>query len=321
VYVNGLSTSLPADIQRDMVAAIPGLEDAKILQYGYAVEYDFCDPRDLDHGLQHKQVPGLHFAGQVNGTSGYEEAAVQGFVAGLSAARGESVVFGRDEAYIGVLIDDLVSKGVGGEPYRMFTSRAEHRLVLREDNADRRLMPRGRALGLVSDAMWQDFENRQSAIREANTWLDVRLVPDRTTLARFTEKGLTPPRKPTTLREVLRRPGVDWTRLQSVHPGLPAMAPEVAEQVEIDAKYAGYVARAKRRADAAARMDHVQIPEQLDWHTMTALSSEVRERLASQRPTTLGQTARLPGITPAAVNIIAAWLSSRSTADVNQEGA
>jgi tRNA uridine 5-carboxymethylaminomethyl modification enzyme len=312
VYVNGLSTSLPADIQDAMVHAIPGLEHAKILQYGYAVEYDFADARDLTHGLEHREVPGLFFAGQVNGTSGYEEAAVQGFIAGVSAATGQPLVLGRDKAYIGVLIDDLVSKGVGGEPYRMFTSRAEHRLILREDNADRRLMPRGRELGLVEDETWLAFESRAASIVNCNNLLDRILSPDRETLAQFAALDLALPRKPISLREVLRRPEVDWTMLQRLDTTLPDVDPAVAEQLEIDSKYAGYVARARRRAADAAKMEHVEIPVGTDWHAMIALSSEVRERLSAHQPTTLGQLGRLPGITPAAVNVVAAWLTSQA---------
>ena len=312
IYVNGLSTSLPRDVQEAMVHAIPGLEDAVIVQHGYAVEYDFADPRDLDAGLQHKRVRGLYLAGQVNGTSGYEEAAVQGFVAGVSAARDEPLPIGRDEAYIGVLIDDLTQRGVGGEPYRMFTSRAEHRLLLREDNADRRLMPKGRALGLVDDHTWAAFQIREAAIEQAEGCLDRSLVPDATTLARFDAIGFARPKRPLTLREVLRRPEATWTHLTALDPTLPALPPEVAEQVEIDTKYAGYVARAQRRAEAAHKMDAVAIPASLDWSTLTALSTEVRQRLHQAQPTTLGQIGRLPGITPAAVQVVATWLTRES---------
>ncbi|MCB9680687.1 MAG: tRNA uridine-5-carboxymethylaminomethyl(34) synthesis enzyme MnmG [Alphaproteobacteria bacterium] len=311
VYVNGLSTSLPADVQEAMVHAIPGLEDAAILQHGYAVEYDMADPRDLDHGLQHRQLPGLFLAGQVNGTSGYEEAAVQGFVAGVSAALGTPFRLGRDEAYIGVLVDDLVTRGVGGEPYRMFTSRAEHRLLLREDNADRRLMARGRALGLVDDATWSAFAARRDAIAQVDGLLDAPLRTDADTLARFEAAGLTPPRKALTAREVLRRPDVDWDVLRRLLPDLPPLDAAVAEQVEIDAKYAGYVTMAEKRAVAAARMDGVAVPDDADWNSVPGLSSEVRERLVAARPRTLGQLGRLPGVTPAAVGIVAAWLTAQ----------
>jgi len=307
VYPNGLSTSLPKDVQERMVRSIVGLEDAVIVQPGYAVEYDFSDPTDLGPDLQHRTVPGLYLAGQVNGTSGYEEAAAQGLVAGISAATGEAFALGRDEAYVGVLVDDLVSKGVGGEPYRMFTSRAEHRLLLREDNADRRLMPRGRAVGLVDDATWARFEARQEAIARGIAALDAPVVPTPERRARYEAAGLVPPSKQGTVGEVLRRPEVGWADLARVE-DVPALDPDVAEQVEIDAKYAGYVQRAARRAAADVRLDDVVLPA-IDWRGMDALSWEVRERLVRYAPRTLGQMRRLPGITPAAVDTVAAFLA------------
>lgn len=309
VYVNGLSTSLPADVQDAMVAAIEGLEVARIEQYGYAVEYDFADPRDLGHDLQHREVPGLYLAGQVNGTSGYEEAAAQGLVAGISAALGEPFRVGRAEGYVGVLVDDLVSRGVGGEPYRMFTSRAEHRLLLREDNADRRLMPRGRALGLVDDATWALFEARQEAIErglEAVRSTVVHPTPER--VAAMERAGLGGLKKPTTAEGLLRRPEADWATVAQIV-DLPDIPPEAAEQIEIDVKYAGYVERAARRADLAARSDAVRIPAGVDWRSMHALSWEIRERLDAARPETLGQLERLPGMTPAAVGYVVGWLA------------
>lgn len=309
VYVNGISTSLPVDIQERMVHAITGLEHAQILQHGYAVEYDHVDPRDLDRGLQHKAMAGLYFAGQVNGTSGYEEAAAQGFVAGVSAARGEPLRLGRDEAYIGVMIDDLVTKGIGGEPYRMLTSRAEHRLVLREDNADRRLMARGRALGLIEDGVWSAFEAREQArVAAVQAVREVRVVPDAATTERFTARGWAPPRQPVPAIELLRRPELGWKDLAEVLPDLPALDPAVAEQVEIDVKYEGYITAADRRVHAAAQKEHVRLPP-VDWRTMTALSWEVRERLVRAQPATLGDLSRLPGVTPAAVSVVVAWMA------------
>jgi tRNA uridine 5-carboxymethylaminomethyl modification enzyme len=308
VYVNGISTSLPVEVQDELVRSIEGLERAVILQHGYAVEYDHIDPTDLDRGLQHRAFPGLFFAGQINGTSGYEEAAVQGFVAGVSAATGAPLVLGRDEAYIGVLVDDLTSRGIGGEPYRMLTSRAEHRLLLREDNADRRLMPRGRELGLVDDPTWAAFEAREEQRAAAVHALTRDVLPDAALAEAFEARGWAVPKRPVTAEELLRRPEVTWSTLAEVV-GLPDLDARVAEQVEIDVKYEGYVNRAAKRAEQAGRMEHVALPMDLDWRSMRALSTEVRERLTRARPETLGQLARVPGITPAAVGVVVDWLA------------
>jgi len=311
VYVNGLSTSLPSDVQLAIVRSIEGLERAEILQDGYAVEYDFADPRDLDHGLQHKAIPGLFLAGQVNGTSGYEEAAAQGLIAGVSAVRGEPFVLGRDQAYIGVLIDDLVTRGVGGEPYRMFSSRAEHRLLLREDNADRRLMPTGREIGLVDDEAWEQFESKLAAIDEARLWCESTVVrPDAATVVRLDGAEISVPKKPVSVAVLLRRPTVTWSILRTVIDGMPELSPVAAEQVETDLKYAGYLAREEARSARTRRMEAVVIPEDMDFNA-PGISNEVGERLRAARPATLGAAARLPGITPAAIDMLAVLLVRR----------
>ncbi len=302
VYVNGLSTSLPPDVQRAMLRLIPGLGKARILQYGYAVEYDYADPRDLDAGLEHRAVRGLYLAGQVNGTSGYEEAAVQGFVAGVSAARDEPLVLGRDEAYIGVLIDDITQRGVGGEPYRMFTSRAEHRLLLREDNADVRLMATGRELGLIDDATWAAFQDRQDRMATAMEALERTLTPSTEVMARLERAGLGGLKKPTTLKALLRRPHATWEQIRTLA-DLPELDGHLARRVETAVKYAGYIERARRRADAARNAESLVLPA-IRWMDVEGLSWEVRERLEAARPQTLGQLERLPGVTPAAVAVV-----------------
>jgi tRNA uridine 5-carboxymethylaminomethyl modification enzyme len=316
VYVNGTSTSLPREAQDAIIRSVPGLERAVILQYGYAVEYDYSDPTQLDHDLRFRGVEGLYFAGQINGTSGYEEAAAQGLVAG-AAAGGASLRLGRDEAYIGVMIDDLVTRGVGGEPYRMFPSRAEFRLLLREDNADRRLMPRARAAGLLPDAAWARFERKMARIADlARAVDDTVLVPDAATLARLSALGLPAITRRLTVAELLRRPEMEWSNIAPLlvrddHvSGLSAgelhedgLGEEAAEQVTIDVKYAGYVARDEARRAEAARLEAAPI-EGVDLATLP-ISAEVRERLTRARPATLGAAARLPGVTPAAVDAIA----------------
>ena len=292
IYPNGISTSLPYDIQLAFVRSIEGLENARIMRPGYAIEYDYFDPRDLQRSLETTAIEGLFFAGQINGTTGYEEAAAQGLLAGINAARkvrGQPAwIPGRHEAYIGVLVDDLTTRGTT-EPYRMFTSRAEHRLLLREDNADRRLTPVGRELGLVDDLRWAAFSAKLADIATARDAL----------LAHRVRHG----QHKVAALELLRRPDVTYASL--VQDGMaPAAAPAIAEQIEIDVKYAGYIDRQSAEVARSARHEQSRIPEHFDYAVVTGLSNEVRAKLAEHRPETLGQAGRIPGVTPAAVSLL-----------------
>ncbi len=317
IYVNGLSTSLPRDVQDRVVATVPGLERARILQYGYAVEYDYADPLQLGHDLQARDLPGLYLAGQVCGTSGYEEAAVQGFVAGVSAATGRPFVLARHQAYLGVLVDDLVTRGVGGEPYRMFTSRAEFRLTLREDNADRRLTALGRKLGLVTDPAWQRFQRKLATIERAREQVEtIRLPVEPALVDRVSALGAGPLERPLTLAELLKRPGVAWDTVVALHPALAEIPVDSAEQVVTDIKYAGYIARDARRAQEALRLAQVTLPPDLLEHDLPGLSIEVRQRLREARPATLAEAARLPAVTPAAIHLLAVHLARRDALTV-----
>ena len=291
VYCNGIATSLPEDVQDEIVRGIPGMEKARILRYGYAIEYDFVPPTQTQATLESKALDGLYLAGQINGTSGYEEAAGQGLLAGINAARAlagkRPVVLRRDEAYIGVLVDDLVTKGTE-EPYRMFTSLAEYRLRLRHDNADRRLMPIGREIGLVGDDAWCALQEKEREIRSAPAVLG------------RTRRGGRP------LEELLRRPEVTWSSLEAEVPDLASLrlSPEAREQVEIEAKYAGYLARQETQVQRARRMEDRVIPAGLDYSAVPHLRTEAREKLARIRPRSLGQATRIAGIGPADLAVL-----------------
>jgi tRNA uridine 5-carboxymethylaminomethyl modification enzyme len=309
VYPNGISTSLPFDIQHALVRSIRGLEHAHLTRPGYAIEYDFFDPRDLDYSLQTRAIQGLFFAGQINGTTGYEEAAAQGLLAGLNASlfvRGETPWWpNRDEAYLGVLIDDLITRGAS-EPYRMFTSRAEHRLLLREDNADLRLTATGRRLGLVDDERWRAFESKREAIeRESQRLRECWVRPGQLTEtdAEWLLGG--PLARESRAAELLRRPEVTYEKLMRL-PGIgPGESdPQVAEQVEIQAKYAGYIERQREEIERQRRQEHLSLPPTLDYAEVRGLSREVREKLERHRPQTLGQAGRIPGMTPAAISLL-----------------
>lgn len=311
VYISGLSTSLPEAVQEQVIHSIQGLERAEILQYGYAVEYEAADPRDLGPDLQHKGIAGLYLAGQVNGTSGYEEAAVQGFVAGVSAAQDAPFVLGRHQAYIGVLIDDLTTRGVGGEPYRMFSSRAEHRLLLREDNADRRLRATGRALGLVPDTDWARFEAKLTQINGAlNALKDLYIKPDAPTREKLATIDLHLSR-PTQAIDLMRRPELTYAQLSSVL-NLPQIDVEASFQVDTDSKYAGYIEREEARAKRTEKLARLPL-DGLDYRAIHGLKTEVIQRLERYRPATLQSAARLPGITPAAIQVLAIHLGRQET--------
>ena len=315
LYPNGISTSLPFDVQLELVRSIRGMENAHILRPGYAIEYDYFNPQDLKYSLETKVIGGLFFAGQINGTTGYEEAGAQGLLAGLNAARRaqglDSWCPRRDEAYIGVLVDDLITMGTR-EPYRMFTSRAEYRLVLREDNADLRLTEQGRELGLVDDQRWAVFNSKREAIaaetqRLASTWVQ----PGSEVGLAFAERFNTPLTREYSLLDLLRRPEVDYQALTELT-GKVEIPADAAEQVEIQTQYAGYI---ERQQDEIARLrqhEETLLPEDLDYAALNGLSKEISQKLASIRPQTLGQASRIPGVTPAAISLLLIHLKKRN---------
>ena len=323
VYPNGISTSLPFDVQYELVRSIEGLENAHILRPGYAIEYDYFDPRSLRSSFETKQIDGLFFAGQINGTTGYEEAAAQGLFAGLNAAlqvRGDKPWLpARDEAYLGVLVDDLITKGVT-EPYRMFTSRAEFRLQLREDNADMRLTETGRKLGLVDDARWDAFNRKRDAVsRETERLKSTWVTPQNLPLAEAEHVLGKAIDHEYNLFDLLRRPAVSYDALMSLADGkyrsegisdavLGDQHEAVREQIEIAAKYAGYIDRQKDEVQRAAYYEQLVLPEQLDYMQIASLSIEARQRLSKHKPETLGQASRLSGITPATVSLLLVYL-------------
>lgn len=306
-YLNGFSSSLPFDVQMRALRTIPALRDVQILRPGYAIEYDFFPPTQLYHTLETRLIHGLYFAGQINGTTGYEEAAGQGLIAGLNASahvRGaEELVLGRDQAYIGVLIDDLVTKGVD-EPYRMFTSRAEYRILLRQDDADSRLTPIGHQFGLASDRRMQLLRNKESAIETLIAELrDASLRPEILNPI-LEEIGSAPVKQSVRASEVILRPGVDMRLLSRALPDILNFSEEVREAAEIRLKYAGYIEREKQLAERMTRIDHITLGDKLDYNSIAALSTEARQKLTSIRPATVGHASRIPGVSPADINVL-----------------
>ncbi|MBF8269572.1 MAG: tRNA uridine 5-carboxymethylaminomethyl modification protein [Gammaproteobacteria bacterium] len=308
VYPNGISTSLPYDVQFNLVRSIKGFENVQITRQGYAIEYDFFDPRDLYPWLETKHISGLFFAGQINGTTGYEEAAAQGLIAGLNAGlkylQREPWSPRREQGYTGVLIDDLITRGTS-EPYRMFTSRAEYRLLLREDNADLRLTEIGRDLGLVDDARWEQFCRRREAIEREKQWLQGSWVsPEKIPADLATQTIGQPLLRETSLWQLLRRPEVSYATAISLLDGHAAVPADVALQVEVQAKYHGYIERQQAEIERNRRDEDARLPADLDYQLLRGLSHEVQQKLIQHRPVTLGQASRIPGMTPAAISLL-----------------
>ena len=307
-YPNALPTGLPCEAQQALLNSIPGFEQAEIAQAGYAIAYDYVPPTQLFSTLECKIARGLYLAGQINGTSGYEEAAAQGLWAALNMAcalRGKPpFILGRDEAYMAVLVDDLVTKGTG-EPYRMFTSRAEHRLLLRESNADARLTPQGRDLGLVGDRQWELFQQKYTAVRNLQAAFEkTRITPDERTCAFLATLNEPAPGKAMSLADLLRRPALGIRELAFFLPEISEYAEDVLHEVEVEIKYAGYLTRQAELVARSAELEHTPLPADLDYSAVAGLSAEVVEKLAETRPHTLGQAGRISGVTPAAVGCL-----------------
>ncbi|PTV97912.1 tRNA uridine 5-carboxymethylaminomethyl modification enzyme [Halanaerobium saccharolyticum] len=313
-YVSGLSTSLPYDVQIEMARTVPGLENVEIMRPGYAIEYDCVDPEELKLDLELKKVKGLYTAGQINGSSGYEEAAGQGLIAGINAALSlqdkEPVILKRSQAYIGVLIDDLVTKGTP-EPYRIMTSRAEYRLLLRQDNADQRLTPLGREIGLVSDQRYENYQEKMEGVKKALGFLradENQVNPTKEVRARLEELGSGNLSKPVSLEKLLRRPEISYSDLKFFAEDLPEIKKDVQEQVEIQVKYKGYIERQEAQVEQFRKMEEKKIPEELDYNQLDNLRLEAREKLNKIRPLSIGQASRISGVSPADISALMIYL-------------
>jgi len=322
MYIQGLSTSLPCDVQIQMARSVKGMENAKIMRFGYAIEYDYVKPTQLRSTLESKAIEGLYMAGQINGTSGYEEAAAQGLVAGINAVlkikERDPLILTRSESYIGVLIDDLVTKGVV-EPYRILTSRAEYRLLLRQDNADLRLMETGHRLGLIGDEQYKKFLNKKQAIDDEIKRLgSIQITPTTETNELLREIETTPINTPTTLEELLKRPEVNYERIKILDPERPNLPREVVEQAEIAVVYEGYINRQIKQVEKFKKLENKKIPEGLDYDDVYGLGFEAREKLSDIMPTSLGQAMRIPGVNPSDITVLMIYLESKQRKKANE---